>query len=349
MKNNIALFVLGLSLSIVLCCCDDSTSASSSDSNENSKVDTLVIRTKDSLVVNHIDTLVIRDSVFVYDTTVVIDTLEFNNIDTVIVKDTVYTLLKTLCGEKEYDPETQYCKDDEIVDKIACRYDYYNPETEMCDTRDGQIYKIVQIGSQTWMAQNMNFRYVYSTDSSSFCYNNDARMCEKYGRLYTWSAAVDSLGKYSTSGEGCGFTHLCDFENVVVRGVCPEGWHVPSHADWNTLVESVGGLDSAGYKLETKLGWYNALLDSLGYEIVYGGVDEFGFSGLPAGSRYGDTEQFSGIGIGADFWSTGLYESKLGNNIIQNPEIFFFVGGYVEAHLSGMIARTAESVRCLKD
>lgn len=117
------------------------------------------------------------------------------------------------------------------------------------------------------MAQNLNFRYVQSEDSSSFCYNNDGSMCKKYGRLYTLTAALDSVGIYSTTSKGCGFTRNCVLDSVVVRGICPKGWHMPSHADWDTLVKNFGGIDSAGYRLKDKFGWYDWLMDSLEYQI----------------------------------------------------------------------------------
>ncbi|MBR1744994.1 MAG: hypothetical protein IJ734_03235, partial [Fibrobacter sp.] len=111
------------------------------------------------------------------------------------------------------------------------------------DLRDGQVYRTVTIGDQVWMAENLNFE----TDSS-FCYNDSAEYCAKYGRLYVWTAAMDA---------------------------CPSGWHLPDLAEWKTLLAAVGGDSVAGAKLKSTSGW-----NSDG-----NGTDDFGFTVLPAGGR----------------------------------------------------------------
>ena len=97
---------------------------------------------------------------------------------------------------------------------------------EMTDSRDGQTYKTVTIGRQTWMAENLNFETEYSS-----CYNDSTKYCEKYGRLYSWYDAVDSA--------------------------CPTGWHLPKTTEFETLFTAVGDSSIAGVKLKSTSGWFN--------------------------------------------------------------------------------------------
>lgn len=150
-----------------------------------------------------------------------------------------------------------------------------NEDTVLVDERDGQVYKIVKIGDQTWMAENLNYAYLQPTtlwDSTSFCYQNDPANCEIYGRLYSWSAAMDSAGLFSDDAKGCGFGVVC-LPPRNVQGVCPEGWRIPNYDEWNTLFESVdpgnnGGL--VGIKLKV---------------AEDGGTDDYGF-GLRIAGRH---------------------------------------------------------------
>ena len=124
----------------------------------------------------------------------------------------------------------------------------------MTDSRDGRTYKIIDIGMQTWMAQNLN----YETDSS-YCYNDEENNCSLYGRLYTWGAAVTA---------------------------CPSGWHLPSNEEWDVLFTAVDGLSMAGLMLRDSIGWDSRFngLDAYGfsalpagYRISYGDFDGAGF------------------------------------------------------------------------
>ncbi len=155
------------------------------------------------------------------------------------------------------------------------------------DDRDGQTYKTVKIGDQWWMAENLN----YKTDNS-FCYKDKSANCTKYGRHYAWAAAMDSVGTWSTNGKGCGYRMTCS-PTYPVRGVCPEGWHLPDTTEWNTLFTAVGGSSVAGTKLKSTSGWYDN----------GNGTDAFSFSALPAGGS-NDWGDFNFERMNADFWSS---------------------------------------------
>lgn len=122
----------------------------------------------------------------------------------------------------------------------------------MVDSRDGQAYKTVQIGEQTWMAENLNYQ-----TSESMCYEDKPENCEKYGRLYDWNEAVT---------------------------VCPEGWHLPNKEEFEDLVilagQKAGDIDKAGTVLKSTTGWSDE--DGRGSN----GSDALGFGVLPAGRDY---------------------------------------------------------------
>lgn len=190
----------------------------------------------------------------------------------------------------------------------------------MTDSRDGQTYKTVKIGSQTWMAQNLN----YETENS-FCYNDTASYCAKYGRLYTWAAAV---GK---SESECGYGNTCSLLSGSIQGVCPIGWHLPSKVEWETLFNAVGGQSTAGIALRSSFGWYSN----------GNGSDAFSFSALPAG--YG-----TGIGCyyieghSANFWGSTEYYSNYAFSM-------YLAYIYDLAGLNTYDKNNRFSVRCLKD
>ena len=136
-----------------------------------------------------------------------------------------------------------------IVDQFNPRISY----GEMVDDRDGQTYRTVKIGDQTWMAENLNYRdlrKVWDYDSSSFCYNDSAIYCERYGRFYPWSTAMDSIGTWSTNGKGCGGNGCTP--TYPVRGICPSGWHLPDSTEWRILINTAGGDSIAGEHLKSR-------------------------------------------------------------------------------------------------
>lgn len=169
----------------------------------------------------------------------------------------------------------------------------------MTDTRDGQTYKTIKIGNQVWMAQNLNYADSNKTEGlkgNIKCYDNNEDHCKVAGRLYTWAAAMDSLGLFNKYGQGCGNGAWC-WPIYPVQGVCPDGWHLPSETEWKTLRTAVSG----GGDL------YDSLLISLTGWKKNNGTDVVGFSALPAGFYNSDKKLFDRVGERAHFWSASEY------------------------------------------
>jgi uncharacterized protein (TIGR02145 family) len=191
------------------------------------------------------------------------------------------------------------------------------------DPRDGKKYKYVKIGSQTWMAENLNY-----DAKGSKCYGeggeviigwnsdedtpitgklSDAEIranCTKYGRLYDWDAAVKA---------------------------CPSGWHLSSNSDWKKLEKTVGS-SKAAKKLRAKSGWGN---DG-------NGTDDFGFSALPGG--YGNSDgSFDDVGNDGNWWSANEdgSDSDANRKIGGHNELFYWYNYGGKSDLG--------SVRCVQD
>ena len=206
---------------------------------------------------------------------------------------------------------------------------------ELTDERDGQTYKTVKIGEQWWMAENLNYADSVKTPSllgNSWCYNNNATMCDKYGRLYTWMAAIDSvkLATDSINPQNCGYNITCSL-SAQAQGICPSGWHLPDTTDWKTLIETVGGWSNAGKALKSVTGW-----------LYFESVDSYGFSALPGGFLY-RSGTFDVEGSTAYLWvatentSKAFYAYSI---VLAGDGIDSFSDGYKD---------NAYSVRCIKD
>lgn len=110
---------------------------------------------------------------------------------------------------------------------------------QFTDARDGEVYKTVVIGTQTWMAEN--FRGDFGT-------NEIPGDVDIYGRLYDYSAFLNNA---------------------------PPGWHTPSNAEWNTLIATVGGEGDAGSKLKSTTSWnVGSGLDTFGFNAKAAGIAE---------------------------------------------------------------------------
>ena len=195
------------------------------------------------------------------------------------------------------------------------------------DLRDGKVYRTMQLGVQTWMAENLNFE-----TKGSLCYHDSAEYCAKYGRLYPWSVAMDSMGIWGANGKGCGFGSTCP-SKYPVRGVCPSGWHVPTQMDWTVLFEEVGGSSIAGKVLKSISGWSGRGDNT--------GTDDFGFSALPAG-HYTSVEGLDGKAGTVAFFASSTERDK-------NSSYYVYLDYKDEARFSNCDETAGLSVRCVMD
>ena len=162
---------------------------------------------------------------------------------------------------------------------------------------DGNTYKTIQIGTQTWMAENLRTTKLKNGDpipevpdkiqwkdrtSGAYCnYNNEASLSSIYGRLYNWYAVNDT------------------------RNLAPEGWHVATDNDWTALADYLGGKGLAAYKLiETGTLHWTA--------PNTGATNESGFSALPGGLLL-TWEGYAGIGTNSFWWSASEVDIYYGS------------------------------------
>jgi uncharacterized protein (TIGR02145 family) len=181
-------------------------------------------------------------------------------------------------------------------------------------------FRTVTIGTQTWMAENLNCNV-----EGSKCYDNDPDCCTKYGRRYDWATAM-------ALPSNCNSRSCSNQIGTKHRGICPSGWHIPSYEDWDALVKFVGGSGTAGAKLKAKSGWDNS----------GNGTDDYEFSALPGG--YGVSGGgFGGVGMGL-WWSTALSHDDVINAYCQYMSRS---NGNVNLCLENK--STLYSVRCVQD
>ena len=211
----------------------------------------------------------------------------------------------------------------------------------LTDSRDGQTYRIVKIGDQVWMAENLNFKI-----EGSRCNVDKPDSCKKYGRFYSWKAALKA---------------------------CPAGWHLPSNSDFGKLIAFVSGDSTViakfrsingswysleiGAKLKTKTGW-NDCREGRG-----NGSDDFSFSILSVGPVIDWQEIFEDDGDYACFWTSTknsaeaypdyAYTNPDGSTFIESAEEISTSStlnfNCQESYLSSAGRDFTYSVRCVKD
>ena len=193
----------------------------------------------------------------------------------------------------------------------------------LTDSRDGQTYRTVKIGHQLWMAENLNYKVKekkcqswslpgptgpvcmeYKDEEISRCYNFEESNCEKYGRLY-----------------------------MIAYVECPDGWHLPTKAEFETLFSAVGGKSVAGKMLKSKNGWNSG----------GNGTDAYSFAALPAGYMDVEWDSFSEGAI-AEFWTSSGFENVVEYVSLKYDEDSASIFGYRQ---HGINHDEMRSVRCV--
>ncbi len=207
----------------------------------------------------------------------------------------------------------------------------------LIDNRDEQTYNTVQIGTQCWMAENLNIGYridgalYYQSDNGiieKFCYNDLDYNCDIYGGMYKWNECM----QYSTT-EG-------------IQGICPPDWHMPTDEEWKKLEGEVDsqygypdpewdGLGDRGYDVGLNLKSTNT------WGSNGNGIDLFGFKVLPGGYRHAE-EGFYALGHYSYFWTS---------TEITTIDSWFRRLKYNQADIlrDSSLKFHANSVRCLRD
>ena len=187
---------------------------------------------------------------------------------------------------------------------------YDSLENTLTDLRDNRVYKTVVIGTQIWMAENLNYvtegGYADDLDRSR-CFGDMQFYCEDYGRLYRWSGAMDIPYVYAEKQYD---------DTLMHQGLCPQGWHLPTKAEFDTLISHTGGFNHAGKNLKSVDLWRNgAPLE-----------DDYSFNAKPL-STYDEWVRINNITDYATFWKTNnhadsadvLYISEGHDNVAEKP------------------------------
>ena len=242
------------------------------------------------------------------------------------------------------------------------------------DARDGHVYKIVTIGEQTWMAENLawlpkvnkpeaaglrdglQYYFVLNYDGEDVATAKSTAEYAKYGVLYNWYAAMGA-----DNAEG-----IPEDQNPSsVQGPCPEGWHIPAKAEWQELVDFVAselepvqgngwyneidyvwvyeeGLKNVWSALAGLEGWAESSMSSENPDLENGPRDSYGFNAVPSGMCW-QTGAFGQNKTDVSFWMPHMQS-------YGGAAITFTNNGYLpDFSKSGLSQYRGYSVRCVKD
>ena len=195
---------------------------------------------------------------------------------------------------------------------------------------DGNLYHIITLGKQDWLKENLKATHYSkgegihhvvgdsewaSLDKGAYCnYDKNPANADTYGRLYNWFAVEDS------------------------RNICPQGWHVPTKDDWQSLIDYLGGTSISGGKMKST----GTLQQGTGLweEPNTGGTNESEFTALPGGARDQDGS-YSMLTFNASFWSASTNGDEAWNHLLTFK--------YATSEQNSNHKKSGFSVRCIKD
>lgn len=196
------------------------------------------------------------------------------------------------------------------ADSVGWVYDFNHLYRDSVEY-SGKIYKTIGIGSQMWFAENLNYADSIATPNikgNSWCYNNQESRCDAQGRLYSWTAAMDIPNEYKAKSA----TEAGVITQQNHRGICPEGWHVPTHDEFVELyifVDTNNGDEGVGTSLKSPEGWN--VLDS-----VAQGTDRFGFNGKSGNKWMSNSSKFNtDDGTFIDIWENPISDKDSSSRI----------------------------------
>jgi len=196
---------------------------------------------------------------------------------------------------------------DASYDEVIVAFNPWQCGLAFIDARDSQSYETVQIGDQCWMAENLNIgtRIAGSSNQANnstiekYCYSNSDAQCDVYGGLYQWN---EMMGYTTTPG---------------VQGICPDGWHLPTDAEWTALTTYVSS--QPAYLCNTNTSYIAKALAATTNWNSYSGTCTVGnnlaannatnFTALPGGFRSTDGS-FYDVSVGGNFWSSSAIDAS---------------------------------------
>jgi uncharacterized protein (TIGR02145 family) len=212
-----------------------------------------------------------------------------------------------------------------IISMLAsgCKKD--NQDATSVTDIDGNVYPVIKIGNQVWMAENLKVTKYQNGDpvtlvtsksdwanlnTEGYCIYNNADSSGAYGMLYNWNAVTDE------------------------RNIAPKGWHVPDSAEFQTLVDYLGGKSIAGGEMK-ETGFKHWTTPNMG------ATNTSGYNAIPGGIR--DLNgNFQYIGLSANFWCSDEYSPG-------RPNFLYLINTDAKAVCSNYNGRAGLSVRCIKD